>query len=238
MLKQLYVIFIIVLIIFVNVDAQYNGNLFSISLNGNYTTSAKIYLNPNSTDIDLKNRSNPVSDIFSPSVDFRYALTEDIFLGISTEYIYKVTNQYLTVLGSHGTETITMDDGFRLVPVELFVHYLLPFSTEYFKFLIGGGAAYYYGTHVRKFGNEDVSNVKRDFAYGIHVSTTMDYLINKLISIRAEMKFRDPEFETISRYNRNIVNYNGEIIRVSREQFDSKINVDGLTFTLGIAFEF
>jgi outer membrane protein W len=235
---KFYITLTLVLFIFISVNAQYNGNLFSISLNGNYTTSAKIYLNPNSPDIDLKNRSNPVSDIFSPSLDIRYALTEEIFLGISTEYLYKVSGQFLTVLGTRGTESISIDDGFRLIPFELFLHYLLPFSTENFKFLIGGGAAYYYGSHVRKFGNEDISNVKRDFAYGIQVTTTMDYLINSFIAVRAELKFRDPEFETTNRYDKNTVNYNGEIIRLNREQFDSKINIDGITFTCGVAFGF
>ena len=238
MIKYSYIIFIVLLVSFGNINAQYNGNLFNVSFNANYTTSARIYLNPNSSDIDLKNRSNSVSDIFSPSIDIRYALSEDIFLGISTEYMYKVISDYLNVLGPKGTETINIDDGFKLIPVELFVHYLLPFSTEDFKFLIGGGVAYYYGSHVRKFGNEEISNVKRDFAYGVHVSTSADYLINKFLSVRAEMKFRDPEFETTNKYNKNIVNYNGEVIKVNQETFDSKINVDGITFTLGIAFEF
>jgi outer membrane protein W len=216
--------------------AQYNAGRFSISLNGNYTTTAKIYLNPNST--DLKNRYSEVEDIFSPSIDIRYSLTEDILIGFSTEYLYKLSQQYITVIGAGGAEYISINDGFRLIPFELSAHYLIPFSNDKFKFLIGGGLAYYYGSHIRKFGDEEISNIKREFAYGIQVSTSADYMINSFLSVRGEMKFRDPEFETTYKYDKKTVKYNEQVIRINQDKFDSKINIDGITFILGLAFHF
>lgn len=103
---------------------------------------------------------------------------------------------------------------------------------------MGGGAGYYIGSHIRKFGDAEVSNVERKAAYGIHVHLTMDYLINDFVSLRGEMKFRDPQFTVKSKYSKLEVNYNGNIIRLAQESFDSKINVDGVTFVLGIAFYF
>ncbi|MCX6151772.1 MAG: hypothetical protein NTX22_14710 [Ignavibacteriales bacterium] len=235
---NLSIFLIIVLLPLGTLKAQFSYELFNISLNGNYTTSAKIYLNPNSSDIDLKNRSNPVEDILSPSIDLRYAFTEEIYFGLEIEYLKKVGTQVLTVLGTGGTKSISIEDGFKVIPIELSLYYLLPFSSEKFKFLIGGGAAYYYGSHIRKFGDEEISNVKRDFAYGIQVSATADYFVLNFLSIRTEMKFRDPEFEITSKYNKSTVNYKGETIRIYQEKFDSKINIDGVTFILGLAFHF
>jgi hypothetical protein len=103
---------------------------------------------------------------------------------------------------------------------------------------MGGGAGYYIGSHIRKFGDADVSNAERKTAYGIHVSISMDYLIKDFISVRSEMKFRDPQFTVKSKYNKKEVNYDGYVIRLAQETFDSKINLDGVTFILGLVFHF
>jgi len=212
---------------------------FGVSLNAVYNTSARVYLSPNSSDIILRNNSFLIENILNPSLDFRYRLSESIILGISTEYMVSTSiGPNLTVFVGNGTVTIDVEDGFRLIPLELSAYYLIPFSTEHLKFLMGGGIGYYIGSHVRKFGDVEVSNAERKAAYGIHVSISMDYLIKDFISVRGEMKFRDPQFTVKSKYNKSEVNYNGSIIRLAQDSFDSKINVDGVTFILGVAFHF
>ncbi|MGE5440370.1 MAG: hypothetical protein ACM3UR_10980, partial [Bacteroidota bacterium] len=212
---------------------------FSLSLNYNYTTTARIFLNPKSPDEILRNNSFYMEDIFSPSADLRYRLTEDILIGLNVEYIRKVqAGPNLTVLGSGGTQTIIVEDGFKVIPFELSAYYILPFSTEKFKFIMGGGLAYYYGEHLRKFGDEEVSNLKREFAYGIQALVSSDYMITSFLSLRGEMKFRDPELEVTSKYKNKRVNYEGSTIVLAQDTFQSKINIDGVTFTLGMAFHF
>ncbi|MGE5354156.1 MAG: hypothetical protein ACM3P0_18865 [Acidobacteriota bacterium] len=212
---------------------------FSLSLNYNYTTTARIFLNPKSPDEILRNNAFYMEDIFSPSMDLRYRLTEDILIGLNVEYIKKVqAGPNLTVLGGDGTQTIMVEDGFKVIPFELSAYYILPFSTEKFKFIMGGGLAYYYGEHLRKFGDEEVSNLKREFAYGIQAVVSSDYMINNFLSLRGEMKFRDPELEVTSKYKNKRVNYNGATIVLAQDTFQSKINIDGVTFTLGMAFHF
>lgn len=212
---------------------------FSLSLNYNYTTTARIFLNPKSPDEILRNNAFYMEDIFSPSADLRYRITEDLLLGLNVEYIKKVqSGPNLTVLGNQGTQTIMVDDGFKVIPFELSVYYLLPFSTEKFKFLMGGGLAYYYGEQIRKFGDEEISNLSRDFAYGIQAAVSSDYMITSYLSLRGEMKFRDPELEVTSKYKSKRVNYYGDTIVLGQDTFQSKINIDGVTFTLGMAFHF
>lgn len=219
--------------------AQYSGNRFNIALNGVYTTSAKVYLNPNSSDITLRNQFFPLEDIFNPSFDFRYRLTEPLIIGVNVEYITKTdVGPNLRVLYDNSIVTINIEEGFMLIPVELSIYYLIPFSTESFKFLMGGGIGYYFGEHIRRFGDAEVKSVERSSAYGIHVSVGMDYMLRENIGIRTEMKFRDPQFNLKNRYNKEIVNYGGGTIRLLQEYFDSKINVDGVTFVVGATFSF
>ena len=227
-----------ILILSSNTLAQFNKT-FGVSVNAVYNTSAKIYLSPNSSDIILRNNSFLIENFINPSIDFRYRLSESILIGINTEYMTTSSvGPNLTVFFGNSTVTIDVEDGFRLIPLELSAYYLLPFSTEQFKFLMGGGMGFYIGSHIRKFGDVEVSNAERKAAYGIHVSISMDYLIKDFISVRGEMKFRDPQFTVKSKYNKKEVNYNGSVIRLAQDSFDSKINVDGVTFILGLAFHF
>jgi outer membrane protein W len=231
-------VLIIFLILTLSASAQFNRT-FGVSLNAVYNTSASIYLSPNSSDVVLRNNSFIIEDIFNPAIDFRYRLTESIFMGFNTEYMTSTAvGPNLTVFLGNSTVTINVEDGFKLIPLELSAYYLLPFSTERFKFLMGGGLGYYIGSHVRKFGDVEVSNVERKAAYGIHVSISMDYLVRDFISVRSEMKFRDPQFTVKNKYSSKVVNYNGSIINLAQDSFDSKINVDGVTFIFGLAFHF
>jgi len=214
---------------------QFNGKNFSIGASAVYTTTAKVYLNPNSSDITLRNNYFLLEDIFNPAFDIRYRLTEPLIIGLNVEYMTK------TNFGSNlrvNVSTIEVEEGFQLIPVELSLYYILPFSTEKFKFLMGGGGGYYIGEHIRKFGNAEIESVEKQSAYGIQVSISMEYLLKENVGIRTEMKFRDPQFNLTNKYKSRSVNYNGETVNLLQDQFDSKINVDGVTFVLGATFNF
>lgn len=229
------------LLIFISISCfgQYNGKRFSIGINGVYTTSAKIYLSPNSSDNIVRNFSFPVDDIFNPAIEIRYKLMENLFAGLNVDYMSKTSGgsriTYLT--SSNSTISVDVEDGFKLIPIELSLIYVLPFSTERFKFLLGGGAGYYVGEHIRKVGNTNVSNIERKTAYGIQVSLSMDYLVYDSFIFKAEMKFRDPQFTVKSEYSNDRIIYNGQFIRPPNKSFSSKINVDGVTFIVGAAYQ-
>lgn len=220
-------------------SAQYNVKNFSIGLSGVYTTSAKIFLNPNSSDEALRNNFFLLEDIFNPAVDFRYRYNEYILFGLSTEYIKKsAVGPNLTVFSKGVTVNINVEDGFILIPLELSAYYFLPFSTEQFIFLMGGGLGYYYGEQTRKFGDAEISNLERQFAYGIHVNLSADYAMQDYFSVRLEMKFRDPQFFLKNEYNKTVINYNDASLILPQKTFDSKINIDGISFLLGFVFHF
>ncbi|QQS37112.1 MAG: hypothetical protein IPM56_03925 [Ignavibacteriales bacterium] len=211
----------------------------SLGLNGVYTTTAKIYLSPNSSDNVIRNFSFPLSDIFNPAVEARYRIMENLLIGLNIDYMYKVASgSKLTFLASdNSTLSVDAEDGFRFMPVELSLTYVLPFSTDKFKFLLGGGGGYYWGEHIRKISGSGVSNTERKIAYGIHVAISMDYLVYNDFIIKSEMKFRDPQFTVKSKYNDTRILYNGQFVRPPNESFNSKINVDGVTFIVGVAYQ-
>ncbi len=219
--------------------AQYNGNNFSIGVNAAYTTTAKIYLYPNSSDVVLRNTSFPLTDIFNPAIYFKYKVSDGIIIGLNTEFMTKTaTGKNLTVFTGNKTETIDVQDGFRLIPIELSIYYLLPFSMERFKFLMGGGIAYYYGQHIRNFGDAGVTSSETQIAYGVQVSVSMDYLLTDNVSVHTGMKFRDPKFTVKNIYTKKDVKYNGSTLTLAQDSFVSKINVDGVTFVVGLAYSF
>jgi hypothetical protein len=220
-------------------SAQYADKNFGITFFGSYTTSAKLFLYPYSSDDILRNTSFPIEDIFNGGFDFRYRFSSRMIAGLSVEYIRGIaTGRNLTVLSSGGTMTIEVEDGFSVAPVELNLYYLLPFSTETFKFMMGGGAGIYFGNHLRNFSDVSVTNSNRKFSYGIQVSVEMDYLISEFLAVRTGMKFRDPQFTLESKYNKRQADYQGIIITIPNEKFDSKVNIDGVTFSLGLVYLF
>ncbi|MGD8305808.1 MAG: hypothetical protein PVF17_04065 [Ignavibacteria bacterium] len=233
----------LVLSIFVLVSltsySQYNGNNFSVGIYGLYTTTASLFLNPNAPDIVLRNEAFVIKDILNPGMEFRYRVSDPLILGLNVEYI-NVTESATNVSGFVGNRivAIRVDDGFILIPVELTAHYLLPFSTESFKFLMSGGAGYYNGIFVRKIGTTQVSNISKETAFGIHVSVAMEYVILENLLARFQMKFRDPDFTVSSKYDEQEIQYRGEDLLLPDEPFDTKINMDGIAFSLGLAFQF
>ena len=233
--------FLFILLLLINFPnfCQYNGNDFSVGAYGFYTTSASIFLNPNASDIVLRNSSFVIEDIFSPGVDFRFRVSEPLILALSLEYMKMTeTAPNLNVFLGGTIVTIDVEDGFQLIPVEFTAYYLLPFSTEGFKFLMGGGLGYYNGEFIRKVGDTEVTSVQKESAIGIHVSVSADYVPINNIAVRFQMKFRDPQFTVTSHYNKTEVEYRGTVIILPEESFDTKINVDGITFMLGAAFQF
>jgi len=214
---------------------QFNSHNIGIAINAVYTTSADIFLNPNASDLELRNKSFVLEDILNPGIDIRYRFWQEVIVGLNIEYINKTsTAPNLTALIGNQVYTFEVEDGFKVIPIELTIHYYFPFSTESFKFMMGGGLGYYHGEFIRKFQGVELDVVQRKIALGIHVSTSMEYMIFDYLSARFEMKFRNPQYNVKSEYNKTEINYQGNIIHLPDEAFETKVDIDGLTFVLGL----
>ncbi|MGB5288964.1 MAG: hypothetical protein WBQ32_06130 [Ignavibacteriaceae bacterium] len=217
--------------------AQFGENNFGVAINAVYTTSADIFLNPSASNLDVRNKSYTLENIWNPGFDIRYRFSEEFILGLNVEYVNK-TGKAPNLVAFIGNQVVVLEveDGFRVVPIEITVHYFFPFSTEDFKFLMGGGLGYYHGEFIRKIGDVELEVVQRKIALGIHVSASLDYIIHKNLSARFEMKFRNPQYNVKSKYTKTIVT--GTSITLPGEAFETKIDVDGLTFGFGLVINF
>jgi opacity protein-like surface antigen len=213
--------------------AQYNGNDFSISTNFSFNTTAKIFLTPDAQHVLDQRYNFELEDIYSYSIEFRYRMTESLILGLSAEYM-----QASAKGRNLPSRQFIVRDGYELYPIELSAYYFLPFSTEDFKFYMGGGLGIYTGTRSRVFGDINFEDVDSEIGYGIQVSVGMDYMIFDNFSVHGELRFRDPDFRITNKYDSETVVYNGDTYSVSQENITSKLNVDGITFRIGASFHF
>ncbi len=238
-MKFKIIIFIFLICATGKIFPQYETGNLSFGFNASYITTARMFLNPESENFDLRNRGIDVEDIYGYSADLRYAISSRIILGLNVDLIEKTLNlPNLLANTSEGLRSIGVDDGFRLIPVELTVYYFLPFSTDKFKFMMGGGAGYYYGKFIRKLNEDLIESENKEFSYGIHVAVSMDYLISKMIAIRTEMKFRDPQYTTTNTYKSREVENEGRPVLLLNDSFRTKINVDGVSFSIGAVIHF
>lgn len=232
-MKIFFKYLVIPLLLFSDLNAQYNGNDFAISSSFSYNTTANIFLTPDAETILARTNSFEIEGIYSYSFEFRYRLSEIIILGISAEYME----------GSGKGRNIEpkkyiVEDGFELIPIEFSIYYFLPFSTEKFKFYMGGGFGLYTGRRTRRLGNVKFKDIESDLGYGIQISAGMDYMIFDNFSVRGEFRFRDPDFRITNKYNAENGIYDGVMITLPQENITSKLNLDGITFRIGAVFHF
>jgi hypothetical protein len=215
--------------------SQFYGSNFNFAVSYNYTATSKFFLQPNSADPILRTEYESLDGIYNISFELRYRVIDQMIIGLGSEYIKKThTNRNFILEG----DRINIVEGYELIPVELNIYYELPFSTEKFKFFMGGGGGLYFGKHLREFGDIEFVDNGSKIGYGINVAVGMDYLINELISIRGQMRFRDPELILNSRYSAPAVNYGDKKYLIPDSGFSSKVNIDGVTFTIGLAISF
>jgi outer membrane protein W len=212
---------------------------FNLFVGADYITTAQIFLNPNSSDLILRNESFELTDLYSPVVDLRYFISEEMLIGLSTEYISKKAYGYNeTAVEGSQLRQIEVEDGVTYIPLELSVYYLMPFSTDDFYFTMGGGVGYYFGSHSRKLGDAEIENIEKNNSIGLLVSIGIEYKIYNQIGFRFDMKFRDPENKITSKYDSETTIYRDRQLQIPQNEFDTKINLNGISFLLGATFHF
>ncbi len=233
-MKLILQIVSIICLLTISVYAQANDKKFGISFNVNYTSTSKLFLQPNAIDPFIRNTHENLNKITSYSFELRHQISESIMIGIGSELIEKTFENSINLEGKKAK----MNDGYKMTPLEISAYYLIPFSSEHFKFFFGGGFGLYFGKHIRDLGDVTISAQSRKVGYGLHVAIGMDYVIYNFLSVRGQMRFRDPEFEMTSKYSNQTVTYNDESFSLPSDTFNSKVNIDGIIFTLGAVINF
>lgn len=219
-------------------EAQFNGFMNSISATYSYTASSKLYLQPKSADEFLRGLHTTLEKIPGFGIEYRRRITDSFLLGIGIEYLTKADDITSITVISNYAQNILVQDGFTVIPVELTGYYVFPFSLEKFKFFMGAGAGYYFGSHKRTVGDIKAVTEKRESSFGIHVLVGVDAVLLEYLSLRGTVKFRDMDFTMYNKYDKVEGMYEGVPIQILNTSFDSKAVVDGIMFNIGLSFHF
>jgi hypothetical protein len=220
-------------------SAQAQSGDWTIGARGVYTSTAKIYLHPKAEDEIIRNNFFGFENLYSPSLEITRRLDDEIRLSLEVLYVAAESEgTNATILVEDGTRTVPVEEGFVAAPVELSLDYLLPFSFETLRFFMGGGVGYYFADRTRVIGDLESEAVERQSAFGVHVGLSLEWFLFPDAALVFGMKFRDPQIDVVSRYEGTTGVYEGEPFTIVEREFDSKINVDGVAFLLGVSYGF
>ncbi len=211
----------------------------TISVKGLYTSSSRLFPSPDADDEVARFRYNSLDHIFGYGADVRLAIPRiNVILGITVEYLTK-TDDFITRYEQEDEAYfVPTIDGYHIIPIELSGYFLIPISSERLRFYIGGGAGVYLGRRTYEIGDAQSKSLEQSVYWGIHVVSGIDYFFHSHIGMRFEMKFRDPDIETRNRFEDDTVTYAGRTFDLPAGDVPSRINVDGISFTLGMVFRF
>ncbi len=207
---------------------------WSIGAAALYTTEADIYYNPNAADPALRNSATSLPDIISPSLQITWQLGHDLDLLFEAEWQRTTYTTLRTVLVNSEVNRMAVVDGYEVFPIELDLVYRLPFKPGNFTFFIGGGVGYYFGRHIRQAGQNLSETRERTLNYGIQTLLGTEYRIMNAVSATFGMKFRDAQIKMKNRYTQDTFLIKGETVSFGPRDFDSKVNLNGIVFFLGI----
>ncbi len=206
---------------------------FTFNIFATYISSAEVQNNLNSSDpieraafTDLTGGFGYGFELdYRPSflnLDLIYYLTSDILILNQKGVIYQYFN---------GTNIITYssDEKFTLIPAEFGIKWPLPVGTDNFKIYIGGGAGFYFGNHTRQTNGMTSEMTSMKPGFSLNILAGIDFYIAKNFAVNTELKFREANYDTESKYNS---------ITTLPNPFSTRIIVDGVRVAAGLKYNF
>ncbi len=211
---------------------------FNLSLN--YNSGARVYLNPKSSDPELRNMYYSYDGFLSYAFEINTNLWNNtVYIGIGSEYL-KTLSLIYSVRGmvNNLPRTLQVEEGFQVYPIEFITYYIFPFSSDWYKAYMGAGLGVYYGKYFRVIYNLISESKLSRLDYGILVNAGVNFSLIENLALKLEMKFRDPELEFKNEFPKTETIVNGNRIQLFEKTFYTKINLDGLNLILGLNFSF
>jgi hypothetical protein len=208
----------------------------SVAAKGSYTTSTRFLYNIDRNDIFIDDKY--FSYNFGFGLDVRMlALSDDILIGINIEKIKTLDQTTKLVYDNNGESySIPVSEGFVVYPLELSGYFLIPFSSEDARVYLGGGIGWYFGERIYSIASARAATLNSPSGFGIHVLTGADVRITSKIAVRGELKFRDPQFDSVNRFEESSTTYNGLKILLDPSSSKTRVNLNGITYGLGLVF--
>jgi len=218
--------------------AEAQEHAFSFTLRGGYTTTSKIFYNPDSPSPDLRGQYTGIDNLYAPGFEIRWMIPgHSIAISLAAEYLSKFDEETQLVGFLNPPRALPVKEGLRVVPIELGALTFIPLGSDKVRLTMGGGIGMYVGRRYLTIAGVEAAQQNKPVSFGIHVETSFDYRITSGLFARLDMRFRDPEYTTESRFQQEATQYGGVLILLPRDPFRAKINVNGLNFGLGLGFE-
>lgn len=212
------IIFLCILTSPLLVDVYAQEDNYSLSIKFSYTTSSKIFLNPNSADLMLRGKYFSIDNVYGGGIEVRSKINNThIQVGLSADYVAKLED----------VQPTNSKDGFWAIPIELTGYFYIPILEGDFKIFIGGGGGVYFGERTYSIVQTTTRVVERSPGGGIHILGGIDYFFFKGFGIRGQMKFRDVQFKTTT-----------ELEGSTLDDLKSQVNIDGMTIEIGLVYSF
>jgi hypothetical protein len=210
---------------------------YSLSLLGTVTTSSKLFRNARADDELLRSSFLPVNGVFSAGMELRRVIERDrLELGLSIEYIS--ASEDFSLSSDATTDAVPARDGYSVVPVELTAYLQIPIGTAGLHVYMGGGGGLYFGGRRYEYASAPAVIVDRKLGYGIHVLGGVEVALSPTLSVRSEVKFRDIQFDTVNRFTSFSTPLNGRPIPLDDQPLYSRIDIDGMTVSVAVAYHF
>ena len=216
--------------------ARADENAFSIVVKGNLTTGSQLFTNPNSPSAVQRADFIPIKDFFGYGLELRYQIPDTyLALGLSAEYVRATVSKSLF---APPVTAVPVDDGYRVVPIEMTAYFLIPVSGPFFGVYMGGGAGVYIGRRDYSVAGTEAATTDWGHGFGIHVLGGFSFQLNNWFALNAEMKFRDLQFSTTNAFAVSRIRYQSATVNLSQTPFASQVHTDGIVFQLGAAISF
>ncbi len=202
-------------------------------LKGDITTSSQLFLHPDAPDPILRAQSLNLTDLLGVGLEARYRFPEsNVAIGLSSEYVRGTASD--PILTNSG-QSIPVDDGYQVIPLELTGYFIIPASGPTFGIFMGGGAGVYFGHRSYRIAGVEAAATAARAGFGIHVLGGVSYNVKDWLSLTAEMKFRDLQFTSTNAFSTSQVLYNSTLVPLPVAPFSSSVHTDGMVFQLGAA---
>lgn len=221
---------------------HYNNNSeFTLKVFAAYVSSAELHNNIKSNVSFIRDASIDLNGGYAYGGELTYNpafSVFDVIFYLSAEYL-KVRDDELLLRFQNDSafNVVRFTEEYKLLPIEAGIKWYLPVGTERFKIFIGGGAGLYFGNRNRFVGPYFTSNLSKKAGYSMNVLAGLEYFLERNLSLDFEFKFREASFESIDRFNEDIIEINGNVYSMDNP-LHSRLLIDGTRISIGLKYHF
>lgn len=215
------------------------GSGYSILPSVIYVSSATIQMNAYSKNLYERGETEELDGGYGYGLSIRKKIfNENISIGFTTEYL-KIYDDELTEIFSTETSRIRarVTEELWMMPVELSGYFSIPKFSEDFDIYLGGGVGLYFGDRQRTVLNVTSKTISKEPNFSFVILSGMELFFTKQFSGVFEMRFRQGEYTVKSVFPVSSITANGNTYPLE-QNLNSKIFVDGLKLSLGLAYNF